>query len=47
MNHKEVKKMLFSQDNELEKDYNKLQPLYEIKTQIIKLQIEQGLSQQD
>jgi DNA-binding XRE family transcriptional regulator len=47
MNHKEVKELLFKNNKEIENEYIKLQPVYEIKSQIISLRIEQGLSQRD
>lgn len=47
MNHQEVKELLFKKNKEVEAEYNKLQSIYEIKSQIIRLRIEQGLSQKD
>jgi DNA-binding XRE family transcriptional regulator len=47
MNHEEAKKLLFSEDKELENEYTKLEPIYEIKEQLIKLRIEKGLSQEE
>jgi ribosome-binding protein aMBF1 (putative translation factor) len=46
MKHEEVKKQL-SKDPEVKKEYEKLKVLYDIKREIIKLRIEQGLSQQE
>ncbi len=46
-NYDEVKKALFSKDKDLEAEYIKLQPVYEIKEQLIRIRIEQGLSQAD
>jgi DNA-binding XRE family transcriptional regulator len=46
-NYDEIKKALFVKDKDLEVEYNKLQPIYEIKEQLIKIRIEQGLSQAD
>ena len=46
MKHEEVKKQLL-QDPEVKNEYEKLKVLYDIKREIIKLRIEQGLSQQE
>ena len=46
MKHEDVKKQLL-QDPEVKKEYEKLKVLYDIKREIIKLRIEQGLSQQE
>jgi DNA-binding XRE family transcriptional regulator len=46
-NYDEIKKALFVKDKDLEVEYNKLQPIYEIKEQLIRIRIEQGLSQAD
>lgn len=44
-NYDEVKKVLFAKDKDLETEYNNLQPIYEIKEQLIRIRIDQGLSQ--
>ena len=44
-NYDEVKKALFAKDKDLEAEYNNLQPIYEIKEQLIRIRIDQGLSQ--
>ncbi len=46
MNHQEVKKHLL-QNPEVNAEYEKLKVLYDIKREIIKLRLEQGLSQKD
>ncbi|MCK8825317.1 helix-turn-helix transcriptional regulator [Fuchsiella alkaliacetigena] len=46
MDHKEVKELLM-QSPEVKKEYENLNTLYEIKKQIIKLRLEQGLSQKE
>ena len=46
MNHEEFKAKLF-QNKEVKKEYDNLQVLYDIKREIIKLRIAQGLSQKD
>jgi ribosome-binding protein aMBF1 (putative translation factor) len=46
MDHKDVKKLL-TQSPEVKKEYENLETLYEIKKQIIKLRLEQGLSQKE
>ena len=45
MNHEDVKKQLL-QSPEVQHEYNELKVQYDIKREIIKLRIEQGLSQQ-
>ena len=46
MNHEDVKKQLL-QSPEAQHEYNELKVQYDIKREIIKLRIEQGLSQQE
>ena len=46
MNHKDVKKLLF-QDEELKKEYDDLEPIYEITREIIRMRIANGLTQKD
>jgi len=46
MNHNDVKKTLL-ENPEVKKEYDKMNVLYEIKKQIIKFRIEQGLSQKE
>ena len=46
MKHEDVKKQLL-QSPEVQKEYNELKFQYDIKREIIKLRIEQGLSQQE
>ncbi|MCO5387458.1 helix-turn-helix transcriptional regulator [Desulfosporosinus sp.] len=46
MNHDEVKKQLL-QNSEVQKDYEDLKVLYDIKHEIIRLRLEQGLSQKE
>ncbi len=46
LEHNDVKNMLL-QDAEVREEYDALEPIYEIKSQIIKLRNEQGLSQKD
>jgi len=46
MNHDDVKAKLF-QNPELKKEYDDMQVLYDIKEEIIKLRLSQGLSQKD
>ena len=46
MNHQDVKTQLL-QNPEVNAEYEKLKVLYDIKKEIIKLRIEQGLSQKD
>lgn len=46
MNHNELKKLLF-EDVEVYKEYEALEPIYEIKFELIRLRLEQGLSQKD
>jgi len=47
MNHDKVKEILFDQDSNLRDEYNALQPIYEIRRQLIQYRIEQGLSQKE
>ena len=47
MIHEEAKQLLFAQDKELDNEYKRLEPIYEIKQQLIQLRLDQGLSQQD
>jgi len=44
MNHKELKELML-QDEEISIEYNRLEPIYEITREIIKLRIENGLTQ--
>jgi len=46
MNHSDLKKQLL-QNPEVKSEYDKLKILYDIKREIIKLRLEQGLSQKD
>jgi DNA-binding XRE family transcriptional regulator len=46
MEHKDVKKLLF-QDEELKAEYDALEPIYEITSEIIRLRIAKGLTQKD
>ncbi|GAB6154349.1 helix-turn-helix transcriptional regulator [Desulfosporosinus burensis] len=46
MNHDEVKKQLL-QNSEVQKEYEDLKVLYDIKHEIIRLRLEQGLSQKE
>lgn len=46
MDHNDVKNLIM-QTPEVKKEYEKLGPIYEIKKQIIKLRIEQGISQKE
>lgn len=46
MKHDEVKKLLL-QNPEVKKEYYELEPLYKIQKEIIKLRIEQGISQKE
>ncbi len=46
MNHQDIRKQLL-QNPEVKAEYEKLKVLYDIKREIIKLRIEQGLSQKD
>ena len=46
MDHNDVKNHIM-QSSEVKNEYEKLKPIYEIKKQIIKLRIEQGLSQKE
>lgn len=46
MKHEVVKKMLFA-DEELKREYDALAPIYEITRELIRLRIENGLTQKD
>lgn len=46
MKHDEVKQLLF-QDEEIKNEYDALSPIYDIKKELIRLRLEQGLSQRD
>ena len=46
MNHKDIKKELL-QSPEVKEEYDALQVMYKIKREVIKLRLEQGLSQKD
>lgn len=45
MNHNDVKKYIFDKKSGVAEEYNKLETLYEIKSQLIKIRSEKGLSQ--
>lgn len=47
MRHEDVKKMLFEEDDELKREYDALAPIYEITRELIRLRIENGLTQKD
>lgn len=44
MNHDDIKKLLL-EDDEVREEYDALEPIYEIKRELIRLRIEKGLSQ--
>jgi len=44
MNHENFKKLLL-EDDKIREEYDALEPIYEIKRELIKLRIEKGLSQ--
>lgn len=44
MNHNDIKKLLLS-DLEIQDEYDKLEPIYELTREIIRLRIEKGLTQ--
>ncbi len=44
MNHNDIKKLLLS-DLEIQDEYEKLEPVYELTREIIRLRIEKGLTQ--
>ncbi len=46
MDHNELKKILL-EDNEVREEYEALEPIYEIKSELIRLRLEQGLSQKE
>jgi ribosome-binding protein aMBF1 (putative translation factor) len=46
MKHNDVKKLLL-QDPKLQREYDELKVLYDIKREIIRLRIEQGISQKE
>lgn len=46
MTHDEVKKLLL-QNPEVKKEYDELAPTYEIREEIIRLRLQQGLSQKE
>jgi len=46
MKHDDVKKLLL-QDPELQREYDELKVFYDIKREIIRLRIEQGISQKE
>lgn len=46
MNHDDVKRILLS-NPEVKEEYYALEPIYEIRKQLIELRIQQGLSQKD
>jgi len=46
VNHEDVKKQLL-QNLEVQKEYENLKVLYDIKSEIIRLRLEQGLSQKE
>ncbi len=45
MKHDEVKELLFKQDTKLKEEYEALQPIYEIRSQLIQHRTDLGLSQ--
>lgn len=47
MNHNQVKDILFEKDINLKEEFDELKPLYEIRKQLIKFRLEQGLSQKE
>ena len=47
MDHNKAREILFEKDDKLKKEYDALQPIYEIRKQLIKYRMEQGLSQKD
>ena len=47
MKHEEVKEFLFKQDAHLKEEYDALQPIYEIRRQLIQYRNDLGLSQQE
>lgn len=46
MNHNELKKILL-EDEEVRKEYEALEPIYEIRSELIRLRLEKGLSQKE
>lgn len=46
MNHEDVKKLLLS-NPEVKEEYDALEPIYEIRKQLIELRLQQGLSQKE
>lgn len=46
MNHEDAKKLLLK-DPEVKKEYDALEPIYEIRKQLIELRLQQGLSQKE
>jgi len=46
MNYDDVKKMML-EDNEIKNEYDKLGPIYEIKSELIRIRLEKGLSQKE
>jgi hypothetical protein len=44
-NYEEIKRGLYARDKGLEAEYQGLQPIYEIKEQVIRIRNKQGLSQ--
>ncbi len=46
MNHEDAKKLIL-EDPEVKKEYDALEPSYEIRSQLIELRIQQGLSQKE
>jgi DNA-binding XRE family transcriptional regulator len=46
MNHNEIKDILL-QDEEVQKEYDILEPIYELQREIIKLRTQKGLSQKE
>ncbi len=47
MKHEEAKEILFNQDTNLKEEYDALQPIYEIRRQLIQYRTDLGLSQQE
>lgn len=46
MRHEDIKKLLL-EDEETKAEYNALEPIYEIKRELIRMRIDKGLSQKE
>jgi ribosome-binding protein aMBF1 (putative translation factor) len=46
LNHEEAKKLLLT-NPEVKREYDELEPIYEIRKQLIELRLQQGLSQKE